>query len=75
VCLYLEVIAAAENVGVPGGSLARLIVFVRQEMVRYLAGHARGRDNDALVILCQQLAIDARLGVESFRVGERRELD
>ena len=54
---------------------SRLIVFVGEQVVRDLAGHARGRDDDAFVVFGEQLPIDAGLGVEAFRVGERRELD
>jgi hypothetical protein len=41
---------------------------------RHLAGQASRERDQALVILAEQLAVDARLVIEAFEVGERREL-
>jgi hypothetical protein len=73
--LDLEIITVTEDIGVPGSSGASLVVLVGQEVMRNLARHARGRDDDSLVVLCEQLPVHAGLRVEAFRVGEGRELD
>src|SRR5205814_5840844 len=53
---------------------ARLVVFVGLEMTRDLTGQARRRHDDAFVVLGQQLAIDAWLGVKALRERQRGEL-
>jgi len=73
--LDLEVVTVAEHVGVPGGGLARLVVLIGKKVVRDLAGHAGGRDDDAFAVPGEELPVHARLGVKAFRVGEGRELD
>ena len=73
--LDLEEVAVAEHIGVPRSGSASLIVLVGEQVVRDLAGHAGGGDDDAFAVLGEELAVHARLGVEAFRVGEGRELD
>ena len=68
--LDLEVIAIAEDVRVPRRDSTSLIVFFAEKMVGDLPGHARRRHDNSLVVPGEQLPIHARLGVESFRVGE-----
>ena len=69
--LDLEVISIAKDIGVPRSRGSSLVVLVGEKVVRDLAGHAGGRDDDSFVVFGEQLAVHARLGVEPFRVGER----
>src|SRR6266480_7993356 len=48
---------------------------VPEQMRRDLAGQTRRRNDDSLTVLGEQLSIDARLGVETLRVRQRRELN
>ena len=73
--LHLEVVAVLEQLGVPGRRLARRVESIVHQVLRDFAGQAGRRDDEPLVVLREQLAVDARLGVEAFGVGERRELD
>ena len=68
--LHLEVVPIAKDVGVPRSRRASLIVLVGEEVVRDLAGHAGGGDDDAFAVFGEELAVHPRLGVESLRVGE-----
>jgi len=72
--LHLEVVAIPEDVGVPRGRFARAGFVARLELLRDLAGEAGRADDEPLAVLRQQLAVDARLGVEALRVGEGGEL-
>ena len=72
--LDLEVVAVLEDVGVPRCGLDGGIVFVLEQVGGDLPGHAGRGDDDALAVLREQLAVDARLGVEAFGVCERRQL-
>ena len=74
--LHLEVVAVLEDVGVPR---ARPRARRRSRppsgaCATSPARHAE-RDDQPFAVLREQLAVDARLGVEAFGVGERRELD
>ncbi len=73
--LDLEVVAVLEDVRVPARRLARRSLVVGHEVLGDLAGQARRGDDDPLVVLREQLAVDAGLGVEALGVGQRRELD
>ena len=48
---------------------------VPEQMRRDLAGQTRRRNDDSLTVLGEELSIDARLGVETLRVRQRRELN
>jgi len=73
--LDFEVVAILEDVGVPVGGFPRAIEVVRHQMRRDFAGQAGGGDDDPLRVFGEQLAVDARLGIEAFGIGERRQLD
>ncbi len=73
--LHLEVVAVLEDVRVPLGGLPGFIEAILEEMARDLARHAGGGNDDPLVVFREQLAVHARLAVESLGVRERRELD
>jgi hypothetical protein len=73
--LDLEVVAAVEEVRVPLGRGARALGVAGDEVAGDLAGHARRRDDDPLVVAGQDLAVDARAVVEALRVADRGELD
>ena len=57
--LDLEVVAVLEELRVPARRLARRGLVVGHEVLGDLAGQARRRDDDPLVVLGEQLAVDA----------------
>ena len=73
--LDLQVIAPREDLRVPRRDRLRLVEAVREEVRCDLSGHARRRHDDPLAVALEELAVDARLGVEALGVGERGELD
>ncbi len=73
--LHFEVVAILEDLGVPGGRFTGAGVVPGHQMLRDLTGQAGRRHDDPFAELREQFPVDARLGVESFRVRERRQLD
>ena len=73
VLLQLDPVAPAEEVAVPAEGLARGVVAPLLQRRQHLARGAGGEREQALVVLGQQLAVDARLVVEAFEVGRRRQ--
>ena len=64
-----EVVLGAEQVAVPGGHLAGLLLLLHGQVLDNLAGDAGRGHDDALAVLGQQLAVDARAG-EDAAVGQ-----
>jgi hypothetical protein len=73
--LYLEVVAAREQVGVPAGGTPRALEVVVEEVRGDLSSHACRRDDQPLAVAGEELPVDARLDVKALGVGQRRELD
>src|SRR5690606_19095495 len=63
-----------EELGVPGGRLARLVPAVLHEVLRDLSGEAGAADDQPLAVAGEHLAVDARLEVEALRVADGGEL-
>ena len=73
--LHLEEVPVLEDLGVPGGDRLGVVEAVGQQVRRDLPGHAGAGDDDAGVVAGEDLAVDARLAVESLGVPDRGELD
>ncbi len=73
--LDLEVVAVLEELRVPARRLARRGLVVGHEVLGDLSGQARRGDDDPLVVLGQQFAVDAGARVEALGVGQGGELD
>ncbi|MCL4535757.1 MAG: hypothetical protein M1370_11445 [Bacteroidetes bacterium] len=70
VVLDLQVVAVrAHQVAVEGGGPRRGVQVVPQDGASHLAGWAAGGDDQALVVLLEQLVVDARLVVEPLQLG------
>ena len=74
-CLNLEVVPTVEEVCVPLSGFFCAGPVVHLEMSSDFSGHARRRNDDPFVVLCEDLAIDARFVIEALRVSQRGELD
>jgi hypothetical protein len=72
--LHLQIVAAVEELGVPGSGFPRLIPPVLHQVLRDLAGQAGAGYNQAFGVLRQHLPVDPRLEVEALREAERGEL-
>ena len=76
VVLHLEEkIIAPEDLEVFAHERIGMLHIVLQDGARYLAGNAGRQADDALVILAQEILVDARLVVHALDVGQRDELD
>ena len=67
----LQVVVVAEEVLVPERRLARLVVVPVVDRLRDLARDAGGRHDEPLVVLLEQLVVDARPPVEALDVRQR----
>ena len=72
--LHLHVVPAVEQVGVPLGGFLGGLPVVGHEVARHLAGHARRRHHEPLVVPGKHLPVDAGLVVEALRVADRGQL-
>ncbi len=64
-----------EHVLEPRHQVARAVVVVLQQRLRHRTAETAARGDEALVMLLEQLEVDARLLVETVEVGVRRHLD
>ncbi len=67
--LNLDVVVLAEQVAVPHQALPGLVLPALQQQLLHLAAQAPGKGDDALVVLLQQLVVDARLVVVALGVA------
>ena len=65
------VVLGAEQVAVPGGDLARLVLLLERQLLDNLAGNAAGGSDDTLVVLFQQRAVDPRAGKYALVASHR----
>ena len=66
---HLQIVVVAEEVLVPLRDALRLVHAVRVDGARHLAGDAGGGANQALMVLFEQVVVDARVVVEAVDVG------
>ena len=74
VVLQLEIIILAKEVLIPHGGLARALEIVIEQQTRHFATKAGAHGDEAIVIVCEQLAVDTRMIIKAFERAQRHEL-